>query len=283
MTNATTIEPPKRIIATGQGATELLLQLGQKDRICGIYYGKQSPTLPELEQHFSTLKVLSQTGPPAKELVLELRPDLVVVQFPTADLDPSRGAASKQDLEQAGASVFPYTATSGNPSIATFDMFLQDVLSLGKLLNAETIATSLIDDARHRISEVKKQISNKPLVNVAIVFSASDQALGVFGSGMLNDLLGMAGAHNVYGDQKDSLLTVSREDFAARSIEYYVIPDFTELPDRRASLSFDWLSKTFPELPASKSHRYVSVAVEKLNVGLRNVEAVEQLAKELHE
>lgn len=272
--------PPKRVIATGQGAAELLLQLGQADAIAGIYYGRQAPVAADLEEQFKGLKVLSETAPPSKETALALKPDLVVAQFPTADLEPSRGAASQSDFEQAGASVFLYSATSGNVAEATYENFLNDVIALGKIFQVESKAQKLVDEARRRLEAARSSAAEMPRIKTAIVFMASEQGLGVFGSGMLNDLCQAANLENVYGREKDSLINTSREDFATRDIECFIIPDFSEVPARRARLTFDWLAREFPDLPASRNKRYVAIGIEKLNVGLRNVEAVEQLVRE---
>jgi iron complex transport system substrate-binding protein len=274
-------EPPRRVIATGQGATELLLQLGQEQALIGHYYGRQTPVPEELRPAFESVPTLSETAPPSKEISLALKPDLVVAQFPTADLDPSRGGASQADFEQAGAQVFLYSATSGDPSQSRYGQFLEDVISLGKIFRNEARAESLVAEARNRLAAARSQSAKLSRPKIAMVFAGSDQTLGVFGSGMLNDLFDAANLENVYAHERDSLIQASREDFASRGIECYVIADFPDNTGRRAELTFEWLLRTFPELPASQTRRHVAIGVEKLNVGLRNVEAVEQLVREI--
>jgi iron complex transport system substrate-binding protein len=274
-------EAPLRVIATGQGAVELLIQLGEKQALIGHYYGQQAPVAEELRSAFESVPTLSNTAPPSKEISLALKPDLVVAQFPTADLDPSRGGASQADFENAGAQVFLYSATSGDPSMAKYDLFLDDVIALGKIFRTEARAQSLAKEARNRLASARAQSASLSRPKIAIVFAGSDQTLGVFGSGMLNDLFDAANVENVYAHERESLIQASREDFASRGIECYVIPDFPDTPGRRAELTFEWLTRTFPELPASKQRCHVAISVEKLNVGLRNVEAVEQLVREI--
>lgn len=275
------VKAPQRVLVTGQGAAELMIALGKADSIVGMYYGMQYPAPAEVEAQLANIKAISENGPPSVEVVLALQPDFVLAQFPTADLDPSRGGASKADLESHGAVVFPYAATSGNPKDSTFDQFLEDVERLGEIFDVKEKAQQLVSDSHARLLYVRQAVSGRKHLKAAIVFSASDQGLGVFGAGMLNDLLDCAAVSNVYAGHPDSLLNISREDFATQLIDVYILPDL-HIPGRSAEESFAWLKQNFPEVPASKSDRFVAIGVEKLNVGLRNVEAVEQIARVVH-
>jgi len=275
------IDNPKRVLVTGQGAAELMIALGLEAKVVGMYYGKQFPAAADVATKLETIKAISETGPPSVEVALALKPDFVLAQFPTLDLDSSRGAAGKADFERHGAYVFSYTATSVAPKESTFEQFLNDVEALGRIFRVEERAQQLTLDARTRIRQVRHSVRGYQPRKGAIVFSASDQGLGVFGAGMLNDLLASAAVTNVYSDHPDSLLNISREDFARQPIEVYIIPDL-HLPQRTPQDSFEWLQANFPQVPASRSGSYVAVGVELLNVGLRNVEAVEQIAREVH-
>lgn len=273
---------PQRIITTGQGPAELLLKLGVGKSIVGIYYGAQQPVDPAIAVPFRELTSLSTDAPPSKEVVLPLKPDLVISAFPTMDFDSSRGGATIDDFAKVGSQVFGYTATSCKPSEATFEMFLSDVADLGKILRVEQAAQQLVEECRSRIAAVRQRVAGREKVKLVICFSASDQMLGVFGAGLLNDLVDAAGGTNVYSHEDATMVNASKEDFAQRVIEVYVIPDLPAVPSMRADSSAAWLFKTFPQAEASKRRRFVGIGVEKLNVGYRNVEFVEELARSLH-
>lgn len=67
----------ERIVSLYPSMTELLIQLGAADRIVGQSNTDLSPPSPELADQFAAVPVLS-TGVPAKEALLDARPDLIV-------------------------------------------------------------------------------------------------------------------------------------------------------------------------------------------------------------
>jgi iron complex transport system substrate-binding protein len=274
--------PPRRVIATGQAAAELLARLGVKDPLIGIYYADPTAGSPAAIPELKDVPRLSESAPPSKEVVLPLRPDFVLAQFPTADLDPSRGGPSREDYESIGSPVFEFTATTGDPARARFESFLTDVDQLGRIFRTEAAAGRLVADIRSRLAAVRRKTESRPKLNVVLCFSGNDQMLGVFGAGVLNELIDAAGGRNVYGGEKDSLVSASREDFAIRPIDCYVVIDVVQVPSLRADKTAAWLFATFPETSASKQKRYVGVSSEKMNLGHRTIEAVEEMARAFH-
>ncbi len=99
---------PLRTVAMTPGQSELLVRLGLADKVVAEAQSKGRKLMPELAAS-GTVQQLSQQGPPSREVLLGVGPDLVY--SPTGyEFTAEQGFASIEQLKAAGAESYISTA-----------------------------------------------------------------------------------------------------------------------------------------------------------------------------
>lgn len=277
--------PPERALVTYQNVAEILVALGLSDKIVGVTYGKAYPAPAEYQAEVDGLNYLTPPGggSAVKEVSLSTQPDLVIAAYPTYDFDASLGLATEADFRAAGAQIFGMSVECGaDPSAATIADVYGDILALGAIFGVPARAEALVAQMRERIAAVERQVAGRVAVPVVFYDSGEDQ-LGVYGSGLNADMIRLAGGTNLFADQPEVYLQVSKEAFAATSPAIFAVLDYEgnpAVPDEQARAEF--LFTTFPNLPASQERRWVPVSGAAFAAGIRIPEAVETMATAFH-
>jgi iron complex transport system substrate-binding protein len=278
-------QPPERVLVTYQNVAEILVALGLTDRIVGVTYGQAYDPPADYVAEVNGLKYLTPRGQGSavKEVTLATQPDLVIAAYPAYDFDAAQGLATQQDFQAAGAQIFSMSVECGaNPGSATIEDVYGDMLALGRIFGVEQRAQVLVERMRSRIDAVQQRVAERPAVPVAFYDAGEDQ-LGVYGSGLNADMIRLAGGENVFADQPEVYLQVSKEIFATRSPSIFAILDYEgnpAVPDEATRAAF--LFTTFPNLPASQDQRWVAVSGAAFAAGVRIPDAVEQMARAFH-
>jgi iron complex transport system substrate-binding protein len=198
-------QTPKRIISTGPGITEILFALGLGDRVAGVtQYCRYPPEVTRLP------KIGSWTTP-NMEVIVALRPDLVIVQR-TAVSDASRFHALK---------------------LRTLEIKLHDVADIhgtiekiGAEAGVSERATALNERIRSDLADVRKRVSTRSRVPILFVVGRTPGALEgmvAAGPGSYHDeLITLAGGRNVLADAPVSYVKVLHEELLARKPEVIV-------------------------------------------------------------
>lgn len=191
---------PQRIVSLSPSSTEILYAIGAGERLVGRSRWDRWPEavlrIPEVGDAIR----------PSVERVIALRPDLVVLY---AAMD-NRSAADA--LSRAG---IPVVALR----IDRIEEYLEAVQLLGTLASARERGDSIVNGLQAELDEVRRRTAGAPRPTVFV--PAWEQPLMTLGSGsFLSELLGIAGARNVYGERPEPSLTVSMEDVVRRD------PDF---------------------------------------------------------
>ena len=132
------------------------------------------------------------------------------------------------------------------------------------------------------MAEVQSRVGNLPPVQVAF-YDAGEEQIGVYGSGLNSDMIALAGGENVFADETDVYLQVSKEVFAVKTPQIFAVLDYegaAGVPDEIARANF--LFTTFPNMRASKDKRWVPVSGAAFAAGIRIPNAFEAMAKASH-
>ena len=276
---------PERVLATYQNVAEILVALGLTDKIVGVTYGQAYDPLPEMADAVNGLNWLSPRGQgsASKEVELSTQPDFVLSAYPTYDFDASQGMATQEEFVAAGAPVYGVSAecTAQVPD-GTIESVYNDILNIGRIMGVEERAVALVQQMRDQIAAVQQKVADQPLVPVAF-YDAGEDPLGVYGSGLNADMIKLAGGQNVFGDQPEVYLQVSKEAFAVTTPEIFAILDYEgnpAVPDEEARA--EYLFTTFPNLPASQNRSYVAVPGSAFAAGVRIPIAIETMAQAFH-
>ncbi|MBI3272378.1 MAG: ABC transporter substrate-binding protein [Planctomycetes bacterium] len=251
--------PPARIVSLAPNVTEMLFALGAGDRVVGVTQWCNEPA------EAKSRRVVGGMGQPNLEILVELRPDLI--------LAPNYGNPEMyRRLRDLG-----YRVEHLEP--AGFAETLEGIGRLGGWLGVEERAAALIRSIRSDRDALAARLAGRPRVKA--VFVVGQEPLFVAGAGTLADsLLAEVGADNACGDAR-GWVRYGMEEFLERNPD--VILDSThgsELDPEKPLAAF-W--GRWPDLAAVKSGRLHSVDADLTNrAGPRIVRALELVAEKLH-
>jgi iron complex transport system substrate-binding protein len=282
---------PKRVVVDDTAVAEILFALGVGDRIVAQFMDTNLvDALPQYKDQDA--KVPSLGGPkrsqhaPSKEALLAAQPDLVIPSFPKS-ID-AEGTVTTADLTAIGATavVLSYGCPNASGTLKIEDQ-LNDVLLVGEVFGAKDKAQKLVDDMRAQLADVQRRVANLPKPSVAS-FYVFNGKLSVFGGGMPDEIVRLAGGNNAWTGKQpppgDVIVNISNESFAAQPVDFWVITNLTGISAGALSPqeSFDTAAKLFPTMPAAANKKWATLSGHAQQPSLVFVDAVVQLAKAMH-
>ena len=188
--------PPQRIVSLNPTTTELLYAIGAGSRLVGRttwdLYPPEVRTVPDL-------------GPglrPNVEAVIAAKPDLVILYASEDNRDAARR------LRAAGVRVVAYRVDR----VADFARVTH---ALGELTGDTAAARLTVDTVQATLARVRAATDSLPRPTAFWILWESP-LLAVGGGSFLNELLGTAGARNVYDSLPAPSPAVSFEDLVRR-------------------------------------------------------------------
>jgi iron complex transport system substrate-binding protein len=258
---------PDRIISLVPAATEMLYAIGAGPRVVGVSSYDSFP--PEV-------KALPKVGAlldPNVELILSLKPQMVVVYGSQTDL--------KQQLGRAGIGVFDYRH-AGLADVTT------TIRALGERTGASAKAEEVARGIERGLDDIRRKSAGLPRPRTLLVFGRERLALrGLYASGgigFLNDMLEVAGGTNVFADVKMQAVQASTEQILARRpeviLEARALNSAWPSGDGQAELNV-W--NAVASIPAVRNHRVLFLFDDRIVIpGPRVVEGTAAMAKALH-
>lgn len=254
---------PKRIMTLTPGNTEILFALGAEDRIVAVDQWSDFPPAATAKPRVAPFHL-------SLEQIVSFRPDLILSTYGSADpLLP---------LERHGISVMIFAPR-------TFDDIYRNILVIGRLVDAEAQAASLVRAMRQRVATVVAQGRDTPRPKVFIELDGSDPSRPFTpGAGSFIDaLIRLAGGINVAAHSRTAWPQFSLEELIRADPDLIIL-----LSDAGAPMN-----PHTPELVAQRpgwhhlrAVRQGAIAVIDSNVisrpGPRIVEGLERLARLLH-
>jgi iron complex transport system substrate-binding protein len=275
---------PGAAVGLSPSQTELLLRLGQGERMAGQAQTDTAPLPAELADQAAGIPVLSEGPPPSREILLNTEPDFVFA--PTSyEFTAEQGFASLDQLDQAGAAA--YIATGGCPDrrmTGTVDDLFTDLDNLGKIFDAEDRAAELATEARTTLDDVTTRTADREPPTVAQVY-VEGNTLSAIGAGIEYDIIRRAGGDNVFGPDDAAFsdffaAQINPEELARLNPRALV---FTVHDEAHEQATRAYLTSTFPELDAVREDRLIPVSGSDVYPGtLGNVRAVADIARGLH-
>jgi iron complex transport system substrate-binding protein len=275
---------PSAIVGLSPSQTELLLRLGQGERLVGQAQTDTAPLPDDLAEEAAGIPVLSEGPPPSREILLKTEPDFVFA--PTSyEFTAEQGFASLDQLQDAGAAA--YIATGGCPErrmTGTVEDLFTDLENLGLIFDVPDAAASLEADARATLEDVSDRIYGQDQPTVAQVY-VEGTTLSAIGAGIEYDIIRLAGGDNVFGPQDPAFA-----DFFAAQINPEVLADlepaalgFTVHDEAHEAATRAYLTSTFPEMAAVREDRLIAVSGSQVFPGtLGNIDAVAAIARGLY-
>lgn len=262
-------DQPARIVSTAPSITETLFALGLGARVAGVTtfcnYPEEARRLPKIGTYIQ----------PNLEVIVSLRPDLVVVEA-----NPIR---LREKLEALGLRVLELHFT-------TVADIHQSIERLGQAAGVPKRAEALNRSIRSQLDEIRRRTASLARRRMLFLVGRSPNALeGLIAAGRasyLNELITVAGGVNIFRDAPTAYPKVSLEEILARDPE--VIVDMGEMARTAGVTEADKqrvlrLWDRYPSLTAVRTRHVFAVAADIFVVpGPRMVEAAREFARMLH-
>jgi iron complex transport system substrate-binding protein len=273
---------PARAVSSGVNITETMLALGLQGRMAAY---SDIDTLDEitapLRARLDGVPRLARNNP-SMETLLAARADFYVAGWDyglqvggemTPDNLASHGIGSYAIRESC-------IRLGPRPPIVLADLY-EDLLAIGRIFGVEERSASLVEEFQKRVAAIAARVASAPAVPVFVYDSGDDAPLTAGGQAMPTALIAAAGGRNVVADLANSWTTVSWETLVARNPAVIVIVDYGRTT---AAQKIDLLKRTpgLAGVAAIRAGRFVVIPYAAATPGIRNIDAVEMLARALH-
>jgi len=250
----------RRIVTLSPDLTETVYALGLDERLVGNTSECDRPAAAKSKPH------VGEPLNPSLEAIATLRPDLVLASTSINRLETARA------LERLGIPVYtcdPHTVRG----------MLDSIRHLAELLGASPQGTAVVARLEERLGAVQARLASEPVVHVLFVVW-TDPLITIGQNTFLADALRWAGAESV-AISKQNWPQVNLEELVRLQPEYIVFAGHgaetaaTELADLRARA-------VWKDLAAVRAGRVVDIGEEAVRPSPGLVDAIEELARELH-
>lgn len=252
--------PPARIISLIPAVTEVVVALGEADRLVARTAYDTDPALAHLP---STEQALI----PSVEWLVRHRPELVVAWAS----GQTRPAVAR--LGELGVPVY-------GAAIETLDDVDATIRRVARLLGVEARGDSLAARVRGELDEVRRAVGGRERPGVFYVVGRDPPMTAGPGT-FVDELIAIAGGRNVFGDAPGGWPQVGLEEVVRRQPDVLIVP----LGDWHGAEALERLRAApgWRELRAVRDGRVYAVAAEAFNrPGPRVGEAARRLARLLH-
>jgi len=286
---------PARIVAIGQGMTEILFSLGLADRITGtaVWVG---PVLPQYAEANSRIKRLADNDP-SFESVVGQEPDLVAAEFEW-HVGPQGSVGKREQFSELGINTYiapadcvaKINADGGDgvrKELFTMDLIYQEIAELAEMFDIKDRGDALIAELKNREAQAVASITAASAKDLPIVFwfSSKEVSGDAFIAGKNSApayILKTLGARNVVTTEEEWPL-VGWETIAEANPTIIVIATM----DRRRyaaddpAVKVDFLEKdpVTSELDAVRGKHFVMMDAQAMNPTIRTIDGIEILAK----
>jgi iron complex transport system substrate-binding protein len=255
----------ERIICASPGITEIVFALGCEDRVVGM--SQFTDYLPQVEGKAEVGGWLN----PNKEMILKLKPDLVIIQ--------GRHESLSQFCRQNGIQVISFTLENLND-------ILEAIVQMGDFLDAHKAAEYLSNQINQELELIHMKTCDLPRRKVFLTFGhipgdlsgLSTVSAGTF----LHELVVIAGGRNIFADATGNYPRISKETLVVRQPE--VIIEFCPgglSPSKRKRMEMDW--EKFSLIPAVKDQRIYFFTDDYLLIpGVRIIKTARLLFRAIH-
>ncbi|GGV33025.1 ABC transporter substrate-binding protein [Streptomyces spectabilis] len=267
--------PPERAVPMNQHATEVLLELGLKDRIAGTAY-LDDKVLPAYEKAYKALPVLAKEYP-SYEKLLAANPDFVYGGYASA-FAAGQGR-SREALAKSGVkSRLNIEGCAKKP--VTMDDVYREVRETGATFGVRDRAEKWVRAAEAELAGAAKRAKGAKAPSVFVYDSGDKTAFTAGGKGIGNDIIERAGGRNVMADLDKPFGDASWETVVDRRPDVVLIYDYGAMTvaQKKKRLLDDPALK---DVPAIKNKRFAVLPLSDVVLGVRAPGAVKKLSEQL--
>lgn len=224
--------PPQRILSLVPSATEILVALGERDRLVGRTEFDEDPSLAALPSVGGGLA-------PSLEILVSLSPDLII-RFDAAS-DPE----TPRRLDALG---IPHLAVRPD---AVADV-RRIIAILGRTVDRGPAAGLMIEEMDRELAAIADRIGTVPPRKAAFLLGGDPPLVAGEGT-YLHELIEVAGGVNAFADVGVLYAPVSLEEFVRRGVEVILVMEGAGIPPTLASLSVHSVPAQLPGMRVGES------------------------------
>jgi iron complex transport system substrate-binding protein len=212
-------------------------------------------------------------------VLFKARTDFVYAAYPSAFSNEVPGI---RDLLEAGTN--SYLSPSGCEGRATADpteRVFDEIREVARIFGVLPRAERLIEGYRSDLERIRTSLGSVTTPRRVLWWDSGLPPAVAGCCGTPNEILRLAGAHNVFSDMRGTWGTVMWDEVIARNPEVIVLVDATWAT---AAQKRQWLMSQ-PKLAgisAVKNQRFVTVSFSASTPGIRNVATVRRVAEALY-
>ena len=274
-------QSPEHAVSMSQATTEMMLALGLADKMAGTAFLEEEIYEP-LADEYAKVPVLAEKWPSYEDF-MAAAPD-----FTTGWAVPfTQRAIPAADIVSKDIPIF--VPESMLRTDATLDTLFEDLLTYGKIFDAQDAAQAYVDGQKERLAAVQEKLEGLPEVSV-FVYDSTDEADQIYTAfeGYTTNVLKLIGANNILaGKGVDATWDYANwEEVIASNPEYIIICDYSV--SIRNTDDFDEKveklksNPALADITAVKEGNFVRVRLSEITPGVRTVDALERLAEDIH-
>ena len=185
---------PEKVLSTQLSMTELLIKLGLKDKIVGVF-DNDNALKGDIADEVASLNSLGDKKSVSKETILATEPDLILGKGPLMFTESSIGTV--QSYQELGIPV--YTELASASIDQSLDNIVEDVRNIGEIFNVQETANAYADELQERIDALMDKVSSQSGEPLKVLFMAgyADGTFVAFNSKMSSCMLNALNAENV--------------------------------------------------------------------------------------
>ncbi|MDY6862215.1 MAG: ABC transporter substrate-binding protein [Thermodesulfobacteriota bacterium] len=256
--NVTIQALPQRIVSTVPSNTEILYDLGLKDKVIAV----TSHCAKTCDISEKTI-IGGWSEPKIVEKIVSLNPDLVL----------AFGGLQRQlsdRLEQKGITTFVFFPR-------TVDQNLEQILLVGKITGKYAQANKIVTRCRNNLKKIEQKFKGIPTdKRIKCLRLMSTEAMVIGGTSFQNDVIKKAGGINVFEHIKDDYPIVSLEDVKIQDPDVIVF----NRDDEKKAVEWFMSQDGWCDLRAAKNGNLMSISCDYIcHPNTRVDKTVEKLAK----
>jgi iron complex transport system substrate-binding protein len=273
---------PEHAVSNDANNTSTMFALGLQSRMAGVSgIGGLNKFTSELRARLGTLPELSQNYPPLEALIG------AHADFYFAGWNYGMtlgGPLTPENLGRFGIKTYAIREScihlGPRAPIGLEDMY-RDVLSIGQIFGVAERAEALVVSFKERVAAVEAAVAGTTAPRVFVYDSMEDapETAGKFA--MPTALIAAAGGRNITDDVAGSWTKVSWETVTQRDPQFIAIVDYAPV-SAEEKIGFLEHHPALATIDAVKNKRFIVLPYEAATPGVRNIDAIEALARAFH-
>lgn len=275
---------PERIVVHDMNMTDMAFALGLQDKIVGLtgitgWY----KTSPEFDTLRGDIPELAPKYPTIENLV-SVEPDLFFAGWyygmrPGGDVTPDT-------LAEFGIKTMILTEScvhlDKNRPVASMDLLFDDILRLGKVMQVEERAETLVAGWKAELAAIETQTASLERLRVFLLDGPADAPFTSGKFAIPDAMITAAGGVNVTHDLDISWGRTSWERVAAADPQFLVLLDYQTGNGAADTFKFLQEHPVMSQTDAVRNERWIGLRYEELTPGPANIRAIVKMAQVMH-